>query len=304
MSPVFKKSRLRPSVTMASHPGSGMGKLLLPVLLMSASAAGQWQNIFSKPRAFSLSKANLLTTLTKVPKEFRLSFEFLPSGYTARHRSLLHLSTGRAQDKMPELTVGSSSIKVESRIGGKNVKNNLRPPPPEGQWTKIQVEQQVSNGKYEFSITIGSKTTVLTRDNKNPEEFLGVKVYSGSPWASPAAGQIRKLLVESKVDATGGEQSSFSHVLSGCGNCVFPFIFGGRIHTTCTTMDGDSTPWCSTKVSSSPELLGHHPGGQQWRACVWRTRVRKLLCCVSNDNGHLFPNGKIGQLDKLFKLSS
>ena len=35
-----------------------------------------------------------------------------------------------------------------------------------------------------------------------------------------------------------------------CGNCVFPFIFGGRKHTTCTTIDGDS-PWCATEVDSS-----------------------------------------------------
>ena len=237
---------------MDTRPGSGLGRLLILVLLMSASAAAQWQSIFSKPRAFSVSKANLLTTLTKVPKEFRLSFEVLPSGYTARHKSLLHLSTGRAQDKMPELTVGSSSIKVESRINGQNVKKFLKPPPPAGQWTKVQVEQQVINGKYAFSITIGSKTTVLTRDNRNAEEFLGVKVYSGSPWASPASGQIRKLLVETKSEASGGGPSSCSDVrTSGCGNCVFPFIFAGRIHTTCTTMDGDSTPWCSTKVSST-----------------------------------------------------
>ena len=31
---------------------------------------------------------------------------------------------------------------------------------------------------------------------------------------------------------------------SSCGNCVFPFMYGGRIHDRCTTIDGDN-PWCS-----------------------------------------------------------
>ena len=30
-----------------------------------------------------------------------------------------------------------------------------------------------------------------------------------------------------------------------CGSCVFPFIFNGRYHDTCTTIDGDAKPWCS-----------------------------------------------------------
>ena len=31
-----------------------------------------------------------------------------------------------------------------------------------------------------------------------------------------------------------------------CGNCVFPFMYGNRIHDRCTIIDGDAQPWCST----------------------------------------------------------
>ena len=30
-----------------------------------------------------------------------------------------------------------------------------------------------------------------------------------------------------------------------CGSCVFPFIFNGRLHDSCTIIDGDAQPWCS-----------------------------------------------------------
>ena len=48
---------------------------------------------------------------------------------------------------------------------------------------------------------------------------------------------------------TVGTNSSSSQVPVGCGNCVFPFIYAGRIHDRCTTIDGDSKPWCSTDAT-------------------------------------------------------
>lgn len=41
-----------------------------------------------------------------------------------------------------------------------------------------------------------------------------------------------------------------------CGNCVFPFTFSGRKHTTCTTIDGDSAPWCATEVDANGGFIG------------------------------------------------
>ena len=47
-----------------------------------------------------------------------------------------------------------------------------------------------------------------------------------------------------------------------CGNCVFPFIYGNRIHDRCTSIDGDA-PWCSTAVDST----GNHIQGN-WEVCT------------------------------------
>ena len=63
-----------------------------------------------------------------------------------------------------------------------------------------------------------------------------------------------------------------------CGNCVFPFTFGGRVHTTCTTIDGDPRPWCSTQVDMllliemllMVMMMALNPGGFKWSARVRR----------------------------------
>jgi trypsin len=48
--------------------------------------------------------------------------------------------------------------------------------------------------------------------------------------------------------------SQTDNKVSGCGNCVFPFIFGRWIIETCTSIDGDS-PWCATEVDSEGRFI-------------------------------------------------
>ena len=75
--------------------------------------------------------------------------------------------------------------------------------------------------------------------------------------------------------ATTGN-SSGSGGSATCGNCVFPFTFGGRVHTTCTTIDGDPRPWCSTQVDMLvmvmmiEMMMALNPGGFKWSARVRR----------------------------------
>jgi len=46
--------------------------------------------------------------------------------------------------------------------------------------------------------------------------------------------------------------------------CVFPFNFGGVSHSSCTTIDGDTTPWCSTQTDANND---HVPGVGAWGYC-------------------------------------
>jgi len=58
---------------------------------------------------------------------------------------------------------------------------------------------------------------------------------------------------EQNQTKTSSELASCSH---GPKQCVFPFIFNNRIITSCTTIDGDTTPWCAIAVSREEEMTG------------------------------------------------
>ena len=46
--------------------------------------------------------------------------------------------------------------------------------------------------------------------------------------------------------------------------CIFPFIYKGVRYSKCLWAEGESNPWCSTKVTKH----GFHVGGQgEWGHC-------------------------------------
>jgi len=64
-----------------------------------------------------------------------------------------------------------------------------------------------------------------------------------------------------KIRATNGRTMDELHE-GQCGDCVFPFIYKGRYHDTCTTFD-DAEPWCSTSKDLN--------SGGKWIYCEEKT---------------------------------
>merc|ERR1712001_761046 len=46
--------------------------------------------------------------------------------------------------------------------------------------------------------------------------------------------------------------------------CAFPFNYMGVSHSGCTTIDGDTTPWCSTQTDANNDHVG---GVGAWGYC-------------------------------------
>ena len=95
---------------------------------------------------------------------------------------------------------------MSTALNGKVSYNKfIKPLPPAGSWTRIEVSQTLISSKYIFSITIGGEQ-VFIKSNTKPVDLSDVKVYAGSPWYSGQKGNLRKLKIEIKTpDCSTGE---------------------------------------------------------------------------------------------------
>ena len=66
---------------------------------------------------------------------------------------------------------------------------------PVMEWTRINVTQKLTNGKYILNIFV-AKTKAYSIKNINPIEYKDVKLYLGDPWYPVQPGFIRNLFTD------------------------------------------------------------------------------------------------------------
>ena len=152
-----------------------------------------------------LKRSTLLTTLPTLAKEWRVSFEINPKSYTYRsYAQVLQMTiggkSGNIGDRTPSLWFHKTrGVYIVTTLNGRaNVGKFLKPLPPAGEWTTIEIMQAKENSNYMFSLTIGGDR-VWSVANSKPEEFSDVEVYASTPWYVAQAGYIRGLLIENKI---------------------------------------------------------------------------------------------------------
>jgi len=149
-----------------------------------------------------ITKGNLMTTLSKLGKDYDLSFEvkptkFLPNQWT----SVLHFTIGGKYGKYGDRAPGiwfrkspqtsTHSLHICSPINGNvNYCRDSEQFPP-NQWIKVKISQtMISAGVYEYVIKINDNILHQTTNSK-PESFDNVKVYASNPWNIPQPAYIR-----------------------------------------------------------------------------------------------------------------
>ena len=130
----------------------------------------EWTTAYSMAGELEIAKDSLLTTLPKLTKQWRVSFEVNPTDYENNESASLRLGYSKT----------------------------VKPLPAAGEWTKIEVSQVLLGANHVFSISIGDNE-VFTKTNSKPVELNRVKVYSGSPWYTNQNGFIRKLKIETEA---------------------------------------------------------------------------------------------------------
>ena len=165
-----------------------------------------WRTAFSLQEEHQISRNVLLTTLPLLAKEWRVSFDFKANNFNGLAQ-VLHMTAGgkgvgrgsKYGDRTPAIwTHSSRGLLVSSAVGGKySYAKYFKPLPPPGEWTTINVAQELVGSKTVYSIAIGGKKVFYVTNSK-PAQFENVKVYASTDWYSPVSGVMRNLLIQNK----------------------------------------------------------------------------------------------------------
>ena len=176
--------------------------------------AMEWTKAFSFDGNHELSKDSLLTTVPKMTKEWKVSFEIKPTDYSlSGYSNVLHLTIGgkglgssaKVGDRTPAIWIHKTrGVMISSALNGKPAyTKTIKRLPPAGEWTAIEVSQSLVGSKYMYEISIAGKT-VNKVENTKPVELSNVKVYAGSPWYTATKGFLQNLEIEIRVPKIKG----------------------------------------------------------------------------------------------------
>ena len=156
------------------------------------------------PGKIQLKKNNLIKTLSRLGKEWEISFEFKPENYDrSGFTNILHLSIGEdltvVGDRIPAIFYHpDSGLHVATAIGNDpNFTRDIKPAPPLGKWTSIVVSQLKYFSKTTFLVHVDGAAT-FTVENPAPKEFSNVKVFAADPWWDTQPGSIRSLTIQTQ----------------------------------------------------------------------------------------------------------
>ena len=151
-----------------------------------------------------MKKGRRLTTIDKLNKEWRVSFEVNPTSYRDKLGSVLHMTAGgkgsKPGDQTPAVWFNQKEILVAAYVNGnKSFLKTFKGLPNSGEWIKIEISQVKAGSQYIYSIAINGEEK-FSMEHTKAEEFSNVRVFASSPYYSGQIGSIRNVTVENKAD--------------------------------------------------------------------------------------------------------
>ena len=169
----------------------------------------EWSNSYFLEGELEIARSALLTTLPKMTKEWKVSFDVNPTNFRySGFASVIHFTIGgkglgssaKVGDRNPAIWFHKTrGVLVSSALDGHAAFSKFfKSLPTAGAWTKIEVSQRLVSSQYMYTITIGDKQ-VLSKPNVKPVDFSNVKVYAGSPWYAAQKGYLRNMKIDIKT---------------------------------------------------------------------------------------------------------
>ena len=142
----------------------------------------------------------MITTLDKLPKEYKLSVEVKPTSLPEKVANILRFVAGgnavKYGSRTPLINIfHGGSLRISAAINGKdNYKITTVTEYKENEWIHIEISQIHEAKGYNYTMIVNGKQehTVI---NDQPEEFYQVKCYVSSPWQRNLEGFVRNLFV-------------------------------------------------------------------------------------------------------------
>ncbi|XP_065656161.1 uncharacterized protein LOC100212432 isoform X5 [Hydra vulgaris] len=154
-----------------------------------------------QPVQQELKKNKLAATLSRLEKEYTVSFKIKPVSYSQGWKSVIHLTIGqnigRYGDRTPAAWFhhdGSGKLTIASAINGNSNYYFNTQPLPLNEWSSFQISQYRVNGVYTFVVYLNGHT-IHSVQNSKPESFENIKVYLGDPWYDTQPGFIKDLSI-------------------------------------------------------------------------------------------------------------
>ena len=192
--------------------------------------------VYCLPKEHHLKRGQKLTTLSKLGKEWSVSFDFKPTdSQLTEQANIIHLSSLGGQDSEERITYGGRIVSIMTRPdqdlrfslaltdqnGAEKNWNSKFNGTQVNKWTNINILQQKVQKeeeeceKYVQTITIdGNQLQVFRRRNTASKEFAPVNVFASSHNFLAQPGFIRNLVIQ---DGNTGDT-----VLSLALSCLVP----------------------------------------------------------------------------------
>ena len=150
-----------------------------------------------------MTKDALLTTLTSLPHEWMVEFQFKPTNLDHPDwTSIFHMTSGGDNGNLGDRTPAvffhpNKGLEIQSAVN--NVHNYFAnfPAPPIGEWTKIRISQELMKQEFKYRISI-NETEKLDVENLKAVGFKSVKVFVANPFHKAQPGFVKNLSINVK----------------------------------------------------------------------------------------------------------
>ena len=186
---------------------------------MLLASTTEWTVLYQHQDEFELADKNSLTTLPILPKEWRVSFDLMPTSMASNSTDWnsifqMHVRGSNWPEvgcKIPEVHFdgkNQNKLKIQSAVNCETVNLGFDKMPmlKQNNWISIKIIQKLeSSGIYRTKILIDD-TLLYSTENKQPQTFEDVQVYASNSLTSGHSGRMKKLRITGR-DLQGNIQS-------------------------------------------------------------------------------------------------